>query len=157
MEKTPLFQALNRYIQQDYARFHMPGHKGFALPPLAAASQYDVTEVEGTDSLFEAEGPLAQLEDLFSQLYGTKRTLLSAGGSTLCIQTMLSLVARPSGEIIAGRNIHSAAVNAMALLDLHPCWLYPHQEGQALIGRIEPSQVKQALQQHPKACAVYIT
>lgn len=157
MEKTPLFQALNQYIQQDYARFHMPGHKGFALPPLAAASQYDVTEVEGTDSLFEAEGPLAQLEDLFSQLYGTKRTLLSAGGSTLCIQTMLSLVARPGGEIIAGRNIHSAAVNAMALLDLHPCWLYPQQEGQALIGRIEPSQVKQALQQHPKACAVYIT
>lgn len=157
MNGTPLLQALNQYIENNYARFHMPGHKGFALPPIGGLSQYDVTEVEGTDSLFEAEGALAHLEELFTQLYGTGGTVLSAGGSTLCIQTMISLVATPGATIIAGRNIHASAVNAMALMDLRPAWLYPNQVGQSLIGRISPAQVEEALAQHPDACAVYIT
>ena len=157
MKQTPLYDALNEYIGKDWARFHMPGHKGAAIGPLAQVLPYDVTEVEGTDSLFEDDGPLAELEAQFTQLYGTKGTMLSAGGSTLCIQTMLKLVGHPGATIIAGRNIHTSAVNTMSLLDLHPVWLYPNRENERLIGRIEASQVEEALLQHPDACGVYIT
>ncbi len=157
MSHTPLHDALNEYIKKDWARFHMPGHKGAPFGLFEQISAYDVTEVEGTDSLFEDDGPLADLEREYTRLYGTKGTMLSAGGSTLCIQTMLKLVGKPGAPIIAGRNIHTSAVNAMSLLDLRPVWLYPNREGESLIGRIKADSVEQALCAHPDACAVYLT
>lgn len=155
---TPLYQALQDYIGRGTARFHMPGHKGAPLEPFGALTAYDVTELPGTDSLFEASGPIRQTERRLSALYGTADTLLSAGGSTLCIQAMLALVAREGGRVIAGRNLHLAAVNAMALLGLEPEWLYPDDSsGPGIGGRIAPAAVAQALERCPDAVAVYIT
>ena len=57
-QQTPLRRALEQYIADDWSRLHMPGHKGAALAPFGALMAYDLTEVEGTDSLFEDDGPL---------------------------------------------------------------------------------------------------
>lgn len=122
--ETPLRRALEEYIDAGWSRLHMPGHKGAPIEPFGPLAAYDLTEVEGTDSLFEDDGPLKELEEIFTQLYGTRSSVISAGGSTLCIQAMLRLVAREGGKVIAGRNIHAAAVNAMALLGLEPVWVY---------------------------------
>ena len=79
-------------------------------------------------------------------------------GSTLCIQAMLRLVAREGGKVIAGRNIHAAAVNAMALLGLEPVWVYPQRyTEERLIGRIAPEDVAAVLERESNVCAVYIT
>ena len=162
--KTPLRQALEQYIAQDWSRLHMPGHKGAPIEPFGTLMQYDLTEVEGTDSLFEDEGPLRELEQIFTDLYQTKGTVMSAGGSTLCIQAMMRLVAKKDGIIVAGRNIHAAAVNAMALLGLEPAWVYPHRSAEErLIGKIEPKQVERELEELERqgkldsVCAVYVT
>ena len=159
---TPLRAALEEYRKADWSRLHMPGHKGAALEPFGNLMEYDVTEVEGTDSLFEDDGPLKELEEIFTKLYGTRSTVISAGGSTLCIQAMLRMVARPNGKIVAGRNIHAAAVNAMALLGLEPEWVYPTRtEEERLIGRLDPQQVEKQLdallQKGEEVCAVYVT
>ena len=154
----PLSQALEDYLGQGFSRLHMPGHKGRPLPVLGDAARWDVTEVEGTDSLYEAQGPIAACEAAFSRLYGTAATCLSAGGSTLCIQAMLALAAQRGTQIIAGRNIHTAAVNAMGLLGLEPLWVYPRrEEGEGLIGRISPEDVEKALSRAQRPAAVYIT
>ena len=135
--ETPLRRALEEYIDAGWSRLHMPGHKGAPIEPFGTLAAYDLTEVEGTDSLFEDDGPLKELEEIFTQLYGTRSSVISAGGSTLCIQAMLRLVAREGGKVIAGRNIHAAAVNAMALLGLEPAWVYPRRDAEErLIGRI---------------------
>lgn len=162
--KMPLRQALEQYIAQDWSRLHMPGHKGAAIEPFGTLMQYDLTEVEGTDSLFEDDGPLKELERIFTDLYQTKGTVMSAGGSTLCIQAMMRLVAKKNGIVVAGRNIHAAAVNAMALLGLEPAWVYPDRsEEERLIGRMEPKQVEEELEKLERqgkldsVCAVYIT
>lgn len=158
MSDTPLYSALKQYIDKDKARFHMPGHKGQQIYPFGEAMAFDLTEIQGTDNLYEASEAILETEQLYSQLYGTKRSILSAGGSTLCIQTMLALVAKPKGKIIAGRSIHIAAVNAMALLGLEPVWVYPDgSAGADLAGRISPQAVEAALIQHPDAAAVYVT
>lgn len=159
---TPLRAALEEYRKADWSRLHMPGHKGAALEPFGNLMEYDVTEVEGTDSLFEDDGPLKELEEIFTKLYGTRSTVISAGGSTLCIQAMLRMVARPNGKIVAGRNIHAAAVNAMALLGLEPEWVYPTRtEEERLIGRLDPQQAEKQLdallQKGEEVCAVYVT
>ena len=33
-DNTPLKRALDEYIRQDYARLHMPGHKGACYQPI---------------------------------------------------------------------------------------------------------------------------
>lgn len=159
MAATPIYDFLRQYRDSGISRLHMPGHKG-NFPPLnlELLSALDITEIQGADSLFECSGILRQAEEYAAKLYRSARTLYSAGGSTLCIQTMLAM-ARPRGNtIILARNSHKAAVNAMALLGLEPVWLYPHKlDGTVFPGVITPEQVRRALEEHPDAAAVYLT
>lgn len=155
--ETPIQKALDAYIQKDMARFHMPGHKGAAFDLLAPVLPYDLTEVQGTDSLYDAQECIRACEREYERLYGSRRTLISAGGSTLCIQTMLALAAPAGSEILAGRNIHVSAVNAMGLLDLRPQWILPRQNPGGVGSVIEPQEVENALKANPNLRAVYIT
>ena len=67
---TPLRQALEEINREGRARFYMPGHKGHLPWPLTEAAPYDITEIQGADSLFECDGPLRQLEDRMALCYG---------------------------------------------------------------------------------------
>lgn len=147
--KTPLHDAVGAYIAAGRARFHMPGHKG------AGGLQWDITEVEGCDSLYEASGPIWELEQEAARIYGAGAALLSAGGATLCIQTMLA-VCGAGRKIITSRGIHRSALNAMILLDQQPVWVYPESWGWFL-GPYAPEKIEEALQQEPEAAGVYIT
>ena len=51
--ETPIQKALDAYIQKDMTRFHMPGHKGVSF---LGCERLDLTEVNGADSLYEADG-----------------------------------------------------------------------------------------------------
>ena len=137
---TPLFDAIEGLRRQDFSRFHTPGHKGASLGFLSAVTPWDFTEVRGADSLFEAEGPIAETERLYTELYGTAGSFLSAGGSTLCIQAMLRLVQPLGQKILIGRNAHGTAVSAMALLGLEPVWLCPRTGADLLPAPITPAQ-----------------
>lgn len=149
----PLHRAVEEYLSKGRARFHMPGHKGEG-PWL----RWDITEVEGCDSLYQPQGAILELERWLSSLYGSRWTLLSAGGATLCIQAMLALACPPGKKLVAGRGLHRSAVNAMALLDLEPVWIYPDQSaGPWFAGRYTPQAVEAALDACPEAAAVYLT
>ena len=50
---TPIWDFLQRCQQAGTRRFHMPGHKGAG--PLGC-EQWDITEIQGADSLYEAAG-----------------------------------------------------------------------------------------------------
>ena len=120
---NPIENSLNEYIGKDLSRFHMPGHKGAGNFP--EYYKFDVTEVEGTDSLFEASEAIFETEKRFAKIYGAGASLLSAGGSTLCIQAMLATALNPGDKLIIARNCHASAVNTIALLDLDPIWINP--------------------------------
>lgn len=145
---TPLKDAVEAYAATGRARFHMPGHKGLDDP-------MDVTEVAGCDSLFEASGPILQLENEIAGLYEAGASLLSAGGATLCIQAMLASLGA-GATVIAGRGLHRAALNAMVLLDQTPVWVYPQDAGW-FRGAYAPEAVARALRETPDAAGVYLT
>ena len=65
---NPLENALNEYIGKDLSRFHMPGHKGAESFP--EYFKYDITEVEGADSLFESSEAIFETEKRFAKIYG---------------------------------------------------------------------------------------
>ena len=139
-------------------RLHMPGHKGAAF---LGCEALDITEIEGADSLYEAEGIIAESEANASRLFGCP-TFYSTEGASQCIRAMLYLAvldAKQKGrvpKIAAGRNVHKTFLSAAALLDVDVAWIFPEQESSYLSCDMSPAYLDAFLQQeHPTA--VYIT
>ena len=141
----PLNDAIEKYLEKGFSRLHMPGHKGAGCFP--DYYKFDITEVEGADSLFEASGAIAETEKAFAGIYGSGAVLLSAGGSTLCIQTMLAAALNEGETLIIARNCHASAVNAAALLNLNLVWINPNKV----------SELEHAFADYPNAKAAYFT
>ncbi len=152
---TPIYDFMKSYYKSDMLRLHMPGHKGKSLNVLPSY-EYDITEICGADSLFEADGIIAQSEKNASALYHTSATYYSTGGSTLCIQTMLTLMKQEKREIIAVRNVHRSFISACALLDIQPLWLFPDYSGGILSGEFPYDNAEEILKTHENAC-IYVT
>lgn len=156
---TPIFDFINKYNSDKFIRLHMPGHKGSGF-----CAEMDITEIAGADSLFAADGIILESENNSASLFGTQKTLYSTQGSTLAIQTMLTLAASASkGDrkplFIALRNAHSAFINACVLLDAEVKWVYPnYNENSIASGEFSAAEIETAiLENERKPCAVYVT
>ncbi len=157
---TPIVDFVKAYAQSDKARFHMPGHKGVSF---FGCESLDITEIKGADELFVPEGIILESERNAASLFGTARTLYSAGGSTQSIHAMLfqAYVNAEKGErpfVLAGRNAHKAFIYAAAKLDFDVKWLYPEKTDSICSCVINPDMLKKALGEcEYKPFAVYIT
>src|ERR1035437_5844874 len=67
---------------------------------------------------------------------------------------MLALASPWGGKVIIARNCHISAINAFALLDISPVYVYPDIK---MDGRINPLDIEKALEENPLAKAVFIT
>ena len=128
--KTPIVSFLKSYQKKSPVRMHMPGHKGAGI---LGFEGMDLTEIYGADELFAAEGIIKESEQNASSLFGCP-TYYSTQGSTLCIQTMCTILcqdAKSKGKkpkILAGRNAHRSFIHAAALLDFEIEWLYGNSD-----------------------------
>lgn len=128
--KTPIVSFLKSYQEKSPVRMHMPGHKGAGI---LGFEGMDLTEIYGADELFAAEGIIKESEQNASSLFGCP-TYYSTQGSTLCIQTMCTILcqdAKSKGKkpkILAGRNAHRSFIHAAALLDFDIEWLYGNSD-----------------------------
>ena len=159
---TPIYDFTEQYILKNPVRAHMPGHKGISPYEhgFSEAYKYDITEIEGADVLFDADGIISESEKNAASLFGTAGTFYSAGGSTLCIQAMLVSVCGKDRAFICARNSHKSVINSCVLLGLEPCWIYPEYTcGSAVSGEITPDMVEKAILKYSErspAC-VFIT
>lgn len=132
--KTPIHTFLENYAAGNTIRCHMPGGKGLNNP-------YDITEINGADSLYECGGIIYESEAVAASLFGTGATLYSCGGSTLSVQTMLGVLRETTDKttIIAGRYSHKSLINAAIMLGFDVKWAYPGEYLSAVIsaGEIE--------------------
>ena len=156
--KTPIADFVSAYQASDASRFHMPGHKG---KPLLGAEPLDITEIDGADVLYSANGIIEESEDITSSLFHTAHSYFSAEGSTLAIKAMLMLATQNAEEkplIVAARNAHKAFIYGAALLDIDVEWLYPEPFEHLCRCEISPENLRNTLQKlKRKPCAVYIT
>ena len=158
---TPICDFVRRYAQGNTLRLHMPGHKGQTL---LGMEHLDITEIQGADSLYEAEGVIRESEENASTLFECP-TFYSTEGSSQCIRAMLYLVtlyARERGIarplIAAARNVHKTFLSAAALLDLEVDWLYPDEGEAYLCCDISPEKLERYLAECEKLpAAVYVT
>lgn len=154
--KTPIVSFLKSYQEKSPVRMHMPGHKGAGI---LGFEGMDLTEIYGADELFAAEGIIRESEQNASSLFGCP-TYYSTQGSTLCIQTMCTILcqdAKSKGKkpkILAGRNAHRSFIHAAALLDFDIEWLYGKSD--YLSCKIHAEDLEKAIiESHPTA--VYLT
>ena len=137
--KTPIFDFVRDYANKSPERFHMPGHKGCGD---SFCEAYDLTEIDGADSLFDASGIIFESEKNASEIFGAN-TFYSAEGSSLSIRTMLylaTLYARENGKeplILAARNAHKAFISASALIGFETEWIYPEKNASYLSAKID--------------------
>ena len=128
--KTPIVSFLKSYQEKSPVRMHMPGHKGAGI---LGFEGMDLTEIYGADELFAAEGIIKESEQNASNLFGCP-TYYSTQGSTLCIQTMCTILCQDAKSkineprILAGRNAHRGFIHAAALLDFEIEWLYGNSD-----------------------------
>jgi len=159
--ETPICDFAKRYAAEQNLRLHMPGHKGSSF---LGMEEMDLTEIDGADSLYEANGIIRQSEENAGRLFGCE-TLYSTEGSSLCIRAMLYLTVLYSRErgkrplVAAGRNAHKTFLSAAALLDLDIDWLYPAKGDSYLSCSIDPTELEDHLlaARERLPVAVYLT
>ena len=154
--KTPIYSQLLKHKSLDYSPFHTPGHKNNGFFP-KNLFELDFTELPDTDALYEAEGIILETEKNLAKLFSAKRSIISSGGCTLAIQTMLRLASQRGKKILFARNIHRSAVNACALLGIIPKWILPKSENGLFTGRNLPEDVEREFINDTEISALYVT
>ena len=157
---TPIYDFALKYCNSGTLRMHMPGHKGHEF---LGCERIDITEFNGADSLYEANGIIKESEDNATHLFGCD-TFYSTEGSSHCIRSMLYLAcvnAKKDGKrplIIAARNAHKVFLNAAAMLDFDVLWLSPETGSTYLSCDIDAATLENTIKSADKTpAAVYIT
>ena len=157
---TPIFDFVQNYIKSNTARLHMPGHKGVSF---LGCEAFDITEIMGADQLYAPGGIIKKSEENATHLFGTSKTIYSAGGSSQSINAMLYLAYLRADKtnrpfILAGRNAHKSFIYALAKLDADVQWLYPEATDSICSCIVTAKQVEDKLNSlKNKPFAVYIT
>ena len=156
---TPICDFVRGYCETVAVRLHMPGHKGRGE---LGCEALDITEVPGADDLACPEGIILESEENTTELFGSRHTFYSTGGSSQCVKAMLHLayIFRPEGagnRILAARNAHKSFLHGCALLGLEPVWLRPEFPSPLCSCPVSPESLAQALDAGERPFAVYIT
>lgn len=157
---TPIVDFVEKYAKENKTRFHMPGHKGV---PFLGLEALDITEIDGADDLYHADGIILESEKNASFLFDTARTVYSTGGSTQSIQAMLFTAYQIADKtekpfILAGRNAHKAFIYGAAKLGVDVKWLYPEENNGICSCSITAQKINEFLSSaSTKPFAVYIT
>ena len=163
--KTPIAEFCRDYAQQNKTRLHMPGHKGEG--PMGAEAM-DLTEVKGADFLYEAEGIIAESEANASQLFGSRKTFYSAGGSSQSIKAMCLLACQHWSRknegtplLLAGRNAHKSFVQAAQLIGFDVEWMASEEDYSLCRCAISPDglemQLERVMSEGRRVAAVFVT
>ncbi|MBQ8873209.1 MAG: amino acid decarboxylase, partial [Clostridia bacterium] len=65
--KTPIVDFVKKYAQANPTRLHVPGHKGKCV---LGCEQWDLTEIVGADSLYNANGIIWESQQNASAVFG---------------------------------------------------------------------------------------
>ena len=156
--ETPIIDFAAKYAASGKLRLHMPGHKGKSF---LGPEKWDLTEVTGADSLYDAHGVIKKSEENATKLFGCP-TFYSTEGSSHCIRAMLTLAVQYAASqgrtpvVAAARNVHKTFLSAAALLDLQVLWLYPQAGESYLSCHLTPERVDAYLAE-TKPTALYVT
>ena len=154
---APLFNAVNEYVGKKPARFHMPSHKGVSGIPLYSSACYDVTELDFSDNLLQANGVIKEAEELIANKYGVDKALMCTGGATSGLFATLYCVSQKTKKIILSKNSHKSIYNAMSVMGLTPCFCDVSYDDDGIPNVLSANDILRSREKNPDAGAVLIT
>ncbi len=146
---------VNEYAESNISRFHMPGHKGRLI---CGAEGFDITEICGADSLYDADGIIAQSENKCAEAFGSAKTCYGAEGSSQTIKAALLMLRRFFGrdiKLLSSRSCHRAFLDGCMLIGADPIWLGCERD-MLCKSDVTPLDIETALERE-RIDAVYIT
>src|SRR6185369_2881711 len=164
-DKTPLYDAIVQYANDNKISFHTPGHKhgkgidkNFRKFVGDKVFRLDLSVMSEVDSLHEPSTVIKQAQVLAAQAYGADYSFFLVNGTTGGNQAMILSVCDPGDKIIIPRNAHKSVISAVILAGAEPVYIMPRiDEATDLILNLTAGQVEEALRQHPDAKAVLVT
>jgi arginine decarboxylase len=161
--KTPLFDAVKRYVENNVVQFHVPGHKkGNGLKEFSdyvgeRVMQMDVNGMEDLDFANNPTGVIYESEKLLAQAFGAQNAFFLVGGTTAGVQAMILSACEPGDKIIIPRNAHKSTIGGIILSGAMPVYVQPeiNQQLGIAVGITEES-LRKAIKENPHAKAVFL-
>lgn len=162
-KKTPLFDAVKRYVESNPTRFHVPGHKGGrGLPELQDylgrdTLLMDVNGMEGLDYLNNPTGVIQEAQQLFADAYNAQDAFFLVNGTTSGVQAMIMCTCEPGDKIIIPRNAHKSVIGGIILSNAVPVYIHPEVNNRLGIAMgITVDSIRKAMDENPDAKAIFL-
>jgi lysine decarboxylase len=153
---APLLDAWLRFQGQQTTPFTIPGHK-HRTHLVGDVITGDVPLYAGLDTMKLSAGVLAEAEARAARLWGADLCRFSTGGATHANQAVALAVAGDGDEVVVSRTLHRSLLLGLVLVGLTPVWVRPQlDDATGLPLGVSPQNVQHALEQHPKAKAVFV-
>ncbi|OQB24236.1 MAG: Arginine decarboxylase [Firmicutes bacterium ADurb.Bin182] len=151
-------EMLGSYAVKGAARFHLPGHKGRGMAGFfrEEIAQWDITEIEGADDLYNPSGILQKSQSLCADAFGAKRSFFLVNGSTAGVHVMMMIAAK-RGSVLLSRDCHRSAISGAFLSGADCRFVMPdYDESLGRYGMPAAKEIDDMLTERP-AATVMIT
>ncbi|NBI30786.1 aminotransferase class I/II-fold pyridoxal phosphate-dependent enzyme [Chengkuizengella marina] len=162
--KAPIFDMLKQYHMEQYASFHVPGHKfGLDLNKeeryyFEHIMQIDYTEITGLDDLHDPQTIIKEALELAADCFGSEQSYFLINGSTVGNLALILSVCGRDDIIILQRNVHKSIINGLILAEAKAVFLPPNIDPQTGLDLgVSINHLEKALAQYPEAKAVLLT
>ena len=151
--RTPLFDALRKFIHWDPVPFFIPSHKmGEGIDPRFKSFagenifKMDLCEVRWTDDFHGATSSIKEAQELAADAWGAARTHFLVNGTSGGIIAAICAVCGEGDRIIVPRNAHKSAIYGLIVSGAAPVYVMPElDEERGLIGGLAPAALEEAL------------
>src|SRR5215471_4451143 len=134
----------------------VPGHKQ-RQDLVGSVIAGDVPFYGGLDTIKHADSLRAEGERRAARLWGADWCRFSVAGSTHGNQALALAVGQPGQEVIVNRTLHKSLLLGLVLAGLRPVWVRPEIDtASGLPAGVAVPAVRDALAEHPDACAVFL-
>ncbi len=160
--KTYIFDEIQKYIDDDILRFHMPGHyaKNFKEYKTLGKNllKYDVTEIPGMDNLQDSNGVIKKSMEQLAKVFGAKQSFYLVNGSTSGIHIAVDTLLSDGGKVFVARNSHKSVKNIIQKKSAEVKYIYPEiDETFGLDSHMELGGIVKAVEKYGKPDAVVLT
>ena len=162
--KTPIFDSLMKYVNNNTIPFHVPGHKkGIGIPDDFKnfigenAFKIDVTVFKSVDSLHHPTSSIKEAEELIADAYNSDYSFLCINGTTIAIQAMIMSAVSEGDKILIPRNVHKSITAGIILSGAIPIYMEPDiDEFLSISHGISLETIETSLKNNPDVKAVLI-
>jgi len=161
--RTPLFDALKRYLDERVIPFDVPGHKhGRGLKEFTdfvgkTIMNLDVNAMEDLDNICNPIGVIKEAEKLAAEAYNATHAYFLVNGTTFGVQAMIMSVCKPNDKIIIPRNAHKSTIGGIILSGAIPVYVQPEiNEELGIAMGVPVANIRKAIKEHPDAKAVFV-